>query len=267
MDIRDIPLDQIHPPKLLPRLEIDQAGLEELAASIKRHDLISPLTVTPDNEGYRLLAGNRRYHALQMLGRTAAPCNVVTADPAFQDEITIVENLLRRDLTPLEEAYAFALYLNQSDDSQGELAQKLGQERTYVTRRLLLLDLDDITLGALQEGIISLSQALLLRRIDDPTVRQRFITHAHEFGANVRTMQYWVANWEKEQARAQAAQSEPDVDQAFAQPRQTFMACDRCAIPTAYDILRPVYTCAACRQIIASHQALQLMSESKESTQ
>lgn len=264
MNIVEIYLDHISPPRIQPRLQTDDQGIQELAASIERHGLLSPLTVTPDDGGYRLLAGNRRFHALQLLGAKTAPCNVIEPDPALADEITLVENLIRLQLSPVEEAYAFALYLDSTGQTQEELATQLGQERTYVTRRLLLLDLDDITLSALQEGVIGLSQALILRRIEQPLIRQRFIEHAQNYGANVRVMNHWVNSYEQEQARAQAANEADPQAQTFEPPRQTFMACDRCTTPTAYDLLRHVYLCPDCRRLITSQQALILSQREQE---
>jgi len=264
MDIQEIELDCILPPRIQPRLEVDDNSIRELTASIERHGLLSPLTVTPDDGGYRLLAGNRRYHALKAMGAQTAPCNVIQPDPMLADEITLAENLIRLQLSPIEEAYAFALYLNSTNETQEELADKLGQERTYVTRRLLLLDLDDITLGALQEGLINLSQALILRRIEEPQVRERFIVHAQNYGANVRVMNYWVTSYEQEQARAAAHNGAGAQPETFEPPRQTFMACDRCTTPIAYDLLRPVYLCPDCRRLIASQQALMLSQKDQE---
>lgn len=255
MNIDDIALDRIQPPRLQPRLDESDEGISELAASIERHGLISPLTVVEDDGKYRLLAGNRRLHALRMLGRTEAPCNIVAPNPDLEDEITIAENLLRLDLSPVEEAYAFAMHLERTGLSHNELADQLGKERTYVTRRLLLLDLDNTTLGAIEEGVINLSQALLLRRIPDADVRARFIEHAIAYGANVRVMAIWVANYEKEQARALADDDHDAQPAAYEPTREVFMGCDRCGKPTSYDILRPVYLCPPCRTQNAAHRA------------
>ena len=256
MNIDDIALDLIQPPRLQPRLEEDDEGIAELAASIDRHGLISPLTVVEDNGKYRLLAGNRRLHALRMLGRAEAPCNIVAPNPDIEDEITIAENLLRLDLSPVEEAYAFAIHLERTNQSHDELADQLGKERTYVTRRLLLLDLDNYTLGAIEEGVINLSQALLLRRIDDADTRAKYIDHADKYGANVRIMALWVANYEKEQARALADADHEAEPAAYEPTREVFMACDRCGDPTSYDVLRPIYVCSPCRTKITHHRAL-----------
>ena len=254
MNIQELSLDQIKPPRLQPRLQDRSESIAELAASIVRHGLISPLTVTPDGDGYRLLAGNRRLKALQSIGAPAAVCNVVEVDDSLGDEITIAENLIRLNLSPVEEAYAFALHLDRTGESHQELAQHLNQERTYVTRRLLLLDLDNETLGALEDGTINLSQALLLRRIDDPEIREKFIRHATEYGANVRVMTHWVANYEKDAARIRAAEGREPTPQDIEPARQVYMECDRCGEPTSYDVLRPVYLCPACKRLLAQHR-------------
>lgn len=261
MEVKDIKLSLIQPPRLQPRLEQNQDGIRELATSIERLGLLSPLTVIEDNGEYRLLAGNRRYQALRLLDRTHAPCNIVTPDPALEDEMTIAENLIRLNLSPVEEAYAFAVHLERTGQSHTALADQLGKERTYVTRRLLLLDLDDTTLGALEEGLINLSQALLLRRIDQPEIRAKFIEHAVTYGANVRVMTMWVTNYEKEQARAKAENGRELQAADVTPPREVFMSCDRCGKPTSYDTLRPAYCCPSCKQIIVSYRALQAIEK------
>lgn len=261
MDILNIALAHILPPRLQPRIQENDPGIKELAASIERHGLISPLTVVAHDGKFRLLAGNRRLQALRMLGRTHAPCNIIAPRADLEDEITIAENLIRLDLSPVEEAYAFALHLDHTGQTHVELADQLGKERTYVTRRLLLLDLDNTTLGAIEEGLINLSQALLLRRIPDAEVRARFIQHAIDYGANVRIMALWVANYEKEEARAQADDNRELEPAAFEPAREIFMACDRCSEATSYDVLRPIYLCPGCRKAVAAHRALQDLQE------
>ncbi|MBA7633557.1 hypothetical protein ES703_41125 [subsurface metagenome] len=126
---------------------------------------------------------------------------------------------------------------------------------------MLLLDLDNTTLGAIEEGVINLSQALLLRRIPDAEIRAKFISHAIEYGANVRIMSMWVMNYEKEQARAQADNNRDLEPAAFEPTREIFMACDRCTAPTSYDVLRPVYLCPSCRRTIAAHRAQKHLEE------
>ncbi len=256
MKVRNVALEDILPPRLQPRLREDDPGIEELAVSIKRHGLISPLTVTPDGDKYRLLAGNRRFKALRMIGAVKAACSIVQLEADVGDEITMAENLIRRNLSPVEEAYAFALYLDAAGTTHEDLAERLGKERTYVTRRLMLLDLDDNSLGALEDGIIGLSEALLLRRVDDLAVRLKFIEHADKFGCTVRVMEYWISGYlrqkdaiEKEEGRELEA-GEVHV------PREVMMLCDRCETPTRYNELRTTYLCPGCYRRMVSERLL-----------
>lgn len=255
MNVQDIPLAQIKEPRLQPRLQVQDEGIPELAHSISEHGLISPLTVTLDEGGYRLLAGNRRLMAIKRLGWAEVPCIIVDADLDLGDQITIAENIIRRNLSPVEEAYAFAIYLQRTGETHEQLADRLGKERTYVTRRLLLTDLDDTTLAAIEEGIINLTQALQLRRVEDPDVREMFIEHAQRYGCNVRVMEVWVNNYQREQARARAQHERDVTPQEVEPPRQVFMACDRCGEATAYESLRPAYLCPNCKLIVATYRA------------
>lgn len=252
---RDIPLIQIHPPKLQPRLDEDDPGINELATSIQKQGLISPLAVTPTAEGYQLLAGNRRLKALRKLGWETAPCRVFSTDSELADQITITENLIRRNLSNIEEAYAFAIYLQRTGGTQEDLATEISKERTYISRRLALLDLDDHTLTALQDGIITLTQALTLRTVEDVDMRIRLIQHAETYGASSRTMAYWVDSYHKEQEKARAAEAEAAPMTEFQPPREVYMACDRCGTPTTYATLRPAYLCPACTQTLAAYRA------------
>lgn len=257
MEVIDIPITHIQPPTLQPRMEIDPDGIDELAASIQRHGLLQPLVVARTKNGYVLLAGYRRYHALQRLAINTVPCRVIEAESDMHAEITIAENLLRQDLSAVEEAYAFALYLQETGENHEALADRLGKERTYVTRRLLLLDLDDATLAALQNNTINLSMALELRKIPDHEMRQRLIEHVKTYGANARVMAYWVTNYLKEQARAETTGQPTTAPADYQPPRQVMMPCDRCGVPTDYESLRPLYHCQPCQRLVATHRAAQ----------
>lgn len=247
---REIPIHLILEPRLKPRLADIASDVTNLAASIKRQGLISPLVVVQEDDKYRLLAGNRRLYALRSLNRRTAECRVVIADPELQDEITLAENLQRKNLSAVEEGYAFAIYLQKTGNSHTELADNLGKERTYVTRRLMVLDLDDNSLAALEEGIINLSQALLLRRVDNAETRARFIEHAQTYGANVRVMAYWVTKWEETQAAEKARGEKGTKATDYTPPREIYMACDRCDKPTNYSQLKALYVCPACHRLI-----------------
>jgi ParB family chromosome partitioning protein len=254
MKVRTIPLEDILEPRLKPRLRDDDPELAELEESIRRHGFWGTLVVRPEGEKFRLLAGFRRLTCLKRIGTKRVRCTIVDTGEDQGDQITIAENLIRRNLSAVEEAYAFALYLDAVECSQEELAERIGKERTYVTRRLMLLDLDDNTLGAIEDEIISLSEALLLRRVDDPEIRLKFIEHASKYGCTARVMEYWVTNYlrQREAIRRQE-EREPSADEVQI-PREVMMRCDRCSRPIPYGELVTVYVCKACQRRIIAEQ-------------
>lgn len=254
MEIRDVPLGDILPPRLQPRLQEDDPELIELEASIRRHGFWGTLVVRPEDGKYRLLAGNRRFTCLKKIGVESVRCSVLTVDAEEGDQVTIVENLIRRDLSSVEEAYAFALYLDTAEVTQDELAAKVGKERSYVTRRLLLLDLDDSSLGAIEDGIITLSEALHLRKVDDLEVRLKFIEHAIKYGCTARVMEYWVTDYLKQRDAVRRQEAREIGAGEVHVPREVMMRCDGCGEPTPYGQLETIYVCSPCKRRILIEQ-------------
>ena len=137
----DIALDTLRPDKNQPRQYFDQRELDELAASIKRTGLIQPITVTRDPKAqgkYIVVAGERRYRAHQQLERKTIPAIVVTGNT---DEIAIIENLQRQDLSPIEEALALARLREKHGYTHEQLGQAVGKARSTVTNLLKINDL------------------------------------------------------------------------------------------------------------------------------
>jgi ParB family chromosome partitioning protein len=257
MKVKTIPLDDILEPRLKPRLRDDDPELAELEESIRRHGFWGTLVVRPEGEKFRLLAGFRRLTCLRRIGTKRVRCTIVAADEDQGDQITIAENLIRRDLSEVEEAYAFALYLDATESTQEELAERIGKERTYVTRRLMLLDLDDNTLGAIEDGIVSLSEALILRRVDDLDVRLKFIEHANTYGCTSRVMEYWVTDYLKRRDAIRRAEERELTADEVSVPREVMMRCDRCSEPTRYNDLETAYLCPPCYRRMVSERILE----------
>lgn len=254
MEIRDVLVGDILPPRLQPRLLEDDPELIELEASIRRHGFWGTLVVRPEDGKFRLLAGNRRLHCLKKIGWEEVRCSVLGVDADEGDQVTIVENLIRRDLSAVEEAYAFALYLDAAEGTQEELAAKVGKERSYVTRRLLLLDLDDNSLGAIEDGIITLSEALQLRKVDDLEVRLKFVEHAVQYGCTARVMEYWVTNYLQQRDAIRRAEAREVTAEEVHVPREVMMRCDACGEATPYAALETMYVDAACKRRILTER-------------
>ncbi|MFZ1427506.1 MAG: ParB/RepB/Spo0J family partition protein [Geminicoccaceae bacterium] len=166
-------LGEIEPNPDQPRKYLDQEALRELAGSIERHGLIQPIIVKrrdDGQEGYMLVAGERRFRAHAMLGRNEILA-IVTQGAA--DEIALIENIQRQDLHPLEEASAYARMMQSHGWTQEQLAEAVGKARTTVTNILKLNGLaDSIKTECAQRDDVSKSLLFEIARLDDLRAQQ-----------------------------------------------------------------------------------------------
>ena len=121
-EVREISIEQIHPNRHQPRLEFNEDALMELAQSIRENGLIQPITVREDEDGYEIIAGERRYKACILAGYSEVPCNVMSADEQKLAELALVENIQRENLTSIEEAKAYIQIMRSAGMTQEELA-------------------------------------------------------------------------------------------------------------------------------------------------
>src|SRR5581483_2589626 len=139
----DLPIDQIAVNPNQPRKVFRPEALDELAASIKSSGVIQPVVVRRVGQGYQLIAGERRWRAARQAGLERIPAVVREATDAESLELALVENLLREDLNPMEEAEAYQSLLAQFQWTQEELAQRIGRDRSSIANSLRLLRLPE----------------------------------------------------------------------------------------------------------------------------
>ena len=165
--IVQVNIDDIIPNRFQPRLSFDDQGLKELAASIKEHGIIQPLVLRKLGSKYEIIAGERRYKASQMAGLNTVPAVISNIDDNSSAEVALVENIQRRDLTPIEEARSYKNLLDKGYLTQEQLAKKMGISQSAIANKLRLLNLDDEVQQGLLEGRISErhARALLLSLI------------------------------------------------------------------------------------------------------
>lgn len=155
-------VNRIVPNPLQPRRSIDDESLQELADSIREHGLIQPLIVTETDDGYQLIAGERRWAAARMAGLTEVPVVVKEATPQEMLELALVENLQRADLNPLEAAWAYRHLIEEFGLTQEEVATRVGKHRVTVANTLRLLGLPEVVKRVLANGQISEGHARVL---------------------------------------------------------------------------------------------------------
>lgn len=173
-----IPLAMIHRSLLNPRRVFGADQLCELAASIQTHGVLQPILVRPVGDHYEIVAGERRWRAAQEAGLHAIPATIREMDDRTAVEIAVLENVQREALMPLEEADGFAA-LVRHDWTQEQIAARVGKSRAYVGNRLAIADAGDAVRGALEEGRISASVALVLARAPEAQ-RAEALERLHE---------------------------------------------------------------------------------------
>ena len=172
--VRVIPVDRIDPNPQQPRLAFDEATLEELATSIREHGVLQPILVRPRAEGrYELIAGERRWRASKIAGLSTVPALVEDIDDDTALEISIIENLQREDISPLDEAAMYDRMIRDHGYSIRRLAEKLGKDKGYLENRLRLADAPAEVRELVSLRKDTLSHAYELMKVQDPRKRKR----------------------------------------------------------------------------------------------
>ena len=169
----EIPVDAVAVNPHQPRREMNDASIAELAASIKSTGLIQPIIVRQIENGYQLIAGERRLRAARLAGLTHIPAVVRTVDSFTQAQMALIENIQREDLNPIDRALAYRALLTQLGLTQAELATRLGEERSSIANYLRLLDLAEPVRQMLRDSRLTVGHAKLLAGVSDILEQQR----------------------------------------------------------------------------------------------
>ncbi len=162
-----VPLDHIEVNPKQPRKDFDEASLSELAASLKMHDIIQPLTVSRMPNGkYRLIAGERRFRAAKIAGLKDVPVYVRQANDVQLLELSLLENLQRENLNAIEIGLSYKRLMDELDYTQEQVAERMGKERSTVTNYIRLLKLPPDIQVAVRNGDLSMGHARALINVD-----------------------------------------------------------------------------------------------------
>ena len=162
-----ISLDQIEINPKQPRKDFDETALSELAASLKLHDIIQPLTVSRMPTGkYRLIAGERRFRAAKIAGLKDVPVYVRQVNDSELLELALLENLQRENLNSIEIALSYKRLMDELDYTQEQVAERMGKERSTITNYIRLLKLPPDIQVAVRTGVISMGHARALISVD-----------------------------------------------------------------------------------------------------
>lgn len=173
-DIQEIDISLVIPNPHQPRISFDENKLQELANSIKEHGIIQPITVTKNGNQYEIIAGERRFQAAKLAGLKKIPAIIREASEQNKLELSIIENIQRHDLNPIEEAKSYKKLMEEFDVSQEEAAIKLGKSRSAVANKIRLLNLPVEIQRSLIEGKITEGHCKLLLAIPNPEKQRAF---------------------------------------------------------------------------------------------
>ncbi len=181
--IMEIEVERIEPNPNQPRVGLK--GLEGLADSIRENGLVQPIIVTRTEEGFQIIAGERRWRAAQMAGLATVPAIIREAGPSDRLALALVENLQREDLKPLEAASAYRELIERFGLTQEEIARRVGRDRSTVANTLRLLRLPEAATEALLSDLISEGHARALLRLETEE-QKRALEAILKRGLNVR---------------------------------------------------------------------------------
>lgn len=171
-ELRNIKLNEITADPDQPRRHFDEASLEEMAASIREHGVLQPIVVTPKAGGYQIVAGERRYRGAKLAGLEKIPALVRTLSNQHKLELSLIENLQRRDLNVLETATAYLKLRDQFNLTLDEIGQRVGGKSvSAISNTLRLLRLPESVRQALAEGKLSEGQARPLVNLDPKIIK------------------------------------------------------------------------------------------------
>ncbi|MFT4039971.1 MAG: ParB/RepB/Spo0J family partition protein [Thermomicrobiales bacterium] len=193
----ELPLDAIEPNPYQPRIEMDEDALHTLADSIRLHGVIQPLVVTAGSEPgrYVLIAGERRWRASQLAGLRTAPVVIKDAAPRAMLELALVENVVRADLGPLEEAAAYRQLIDDFGLTQAAVAERVGRSRVSITNTLRLLGLPDRVQAALTAGYVTEGHARALLGLPGAAEQIMALELVQQRDLTVRQTEDLVRRW------------------------------------------------------------------------
>lgn len=206
--VRDIPVDYIRANPHQPRSEFKEEALEQLAASIQKHGLIQPITVRYLGEKrFELISGERRLRATKLAGIDKIPGYIREADDEEMIAFALIENIQREELNPMEIALGYQRLIDECSYTQGEVAERVGKNRSTVTNMLRLLQLPDFIQAALKDEMITTGHARALINLKSQTDQKKILKSIVSKSLSVRQTEDLVKQFAKK--KEQPSKKEP----------------------------------------------------------
>lgn len=248
--IKEIPIVRINVGEHDQRIDSEDPGTIELAASIKRVGVINPIILRADGDILQLVAGHRRLVAARMAGCEHIPCIVRTSQKEMDTEITFAENFFRKDLSPIELSCALKDCLDREQMKVSELAAGFHKSENWVRSMIAIAAWPNDVQEAIHNKAISVSAASNLAVINDENYRAFLVRNAEESGATARTTAAWLQAWRAMQPPEEAVTAEPVQTGVPVSPMVPQAPCLCCGQVFPVDRMSHVPMCGGCIQEI-----------------
>jgi len=198
-----------------PRKHFDKNKIEELALSVKRHGIMQPVIVMPDGDGYRIVAGERRYRAARKANLKSVPCIIREVEASEGMELALIENLQREDLNPIEEAMAFKQLMDEHGMTQEKVAEVAGKSRPYVANMVRLLGLEEKMRNLIVNGELTGGHGRTLLGLPSEEKRAFLAQKIIKNGWSVREAEKQVKTMLSKKAKGAASATKEEDNEIF----------------------------------------------------
>ncbi|RFA35325.1 chromosome partitioning protein ParB [Virgibacillus dokdonensis] len=217
--IEEIAISECRPNPYQPRKTFHADAIEELKASILEYGIIQPLIVRASIKGYEIVVGERRYRAAKEAGLDKIPVIIKDLTDDKMMELALLENLQREDLTPIEEAHAYANLMNELNITQEELSKRLGKSRSHIANMVRLLSLPESVIAYINNGELSMGHGRAILGLKDKTKVQALVQKIRKEKLNVRQVEKLIVQLNEKPVK----QKEKPKKDVFIQERETFL--------------------------------------------
>lgn len=204
----------VEPDREQPRKNFDPEKLQELSDSIRQYGVLQPLLVQKEKDYYKIIAGERRWRAARLAGLTEIPVIVKEFTPQDSMAVSLIENLQRQNLNPMEESMAYQKLLAEFSMTQEQVAEKLGKSRSAIANSLRLQNLPEAVQKSISEGMISMGHAKVLLGLDDKAEQTRLAVRIIGEKLSVRELEQILAEKKPTKAKKKSEKKETAKDLA-----------------------------------------------------
>lgn len=226
--IQTIPLGQIKSGYHQPRHRFNSEKIQELAESVRQNGIVQPVILRPVASGFELIAGERRWRAAKLAGLTHIPAIVRKVDDRKALELSLIENLQRDDLNPVETARGYSILMNEYGLTQEAVSQVVGKNRATVANMLRLLKLPGRVLAMIEQETISTGHAKVLLSLNDHNMIVVYAEKTLKYGWSVRELENRLQILRKPVRKRIVARHDPDLEAAVDVLRKKFSTKIRC---------------------------------------